>query len=239
MSGLYLKLDSSHRLNYSTTNAGSFSIQLKQALLGRYNLCSVYIPATNFNISTTNNKIPFIENGISKVATLTPGYYATSDLLVAVAAQMTTTSGGYATYTCVQSALPMRITVTSTQLFSFSFGSVPLNSAAIILGFLPTDSTAAATSQVAPNMCNLATVRSFNIQMNSECKFSDVRGVSCAFLIPILGNTGSVSVYEPTDVFPQTICFTQPVSTLNITVSDDNGIPLNLSNEWYMVLNQM
>ena len=235
MSNLYLKLDSSHRLNYNTTNAGAFSIQLQQPLKGYYKLCSVYIPVTNYNISSTNNLIPFYENGAAKLATLTPGYYGTPQLLNEVANKMTTASGGFATYTVTQSLLPLRITVSSTQLFNFQFGTVPLNSAATVLGFLPTD-TQVAASQTATNMCNLASVRSFNIQVNSESQFVDARGGNCAFLVPILGNTGSVNVYEPTEAFPQSIFFTSPISILNIRVCDDNNIPLGLSNEWFLIL---
>ena len=235
MSGILLKLDSAQRLNYSTTNAGSFVVKLQRPLQGYYKLCSAYMPVTNYNISSTNNRIPFYENGTAKVAVLTPGYYASPDLIAQVATQMTTASSGFATYSCTQSALPLRITVTSTQPFNFQFGTVPLNSAAIVLGFLPTD-TSSATSQTATNMYNLATIRSFNIQLNSETSFTDVNGRGCTFVVPILGNSESVTVYEPTESFPQTVFFTSSVSQLTIQVLDDNGTPLNFSADYYLIL---
>jgi hypothetical protein len=235
MSSLFLKLDSSHRINYASTNAGSFNIKLQRPMQGYYKLCSAYMPVTSYNISSTNNRIPFYENGAAKVAVLTPGYYASSDLIAQVATQMTAASSGFATYSATQSALPLRITVTSTQLFMFQFGSVPLNSCAAVLGYLPVD-TPSATSQTATNMYNLATIRSFNIQLNSETQFTDVNGRGCTFVVPILGNSGSVSVYEPTKAFPQTVFFTSPTSQLTIQVSDDNGIPLNFSADFYLIL---
>jgi hypothetical protein len=222
-------------MQYNTTNAGSFTLQTQRAMQGRYKLCAAYMPVTNYNVSGTNNRIPFFENGAAKVATLTPGYYTSSDLIAQVASQLTAASAGFATYSCVQSALPLRITISSTAPFSLQFGTDSVNSAATILGYLPVD-TGTASSQTAPNMCNLASVRSFNIRLNNECQFNDVNGRGCTFVVPILGNSNSVSVYEPSIQFPQTVTFSPAVSVLNISVCDDNGIPLDLSADFYLIL---
>jgi len=203
-------------------------------MVGYYKLCQAYVPVTNYNVSSTNNVIPFYENLTVKTATLTPGYYDTSSLLEEVAVQKTVASLGFATYSVTQSALPLRITITSTQNFQLQFGSNTVNSAAAVLGYTPVD-TGMATSHLASNIANLAAVRSFNISINNESSFIDSQGRSCSFVIPILGNTGSVSVYEPTAVFPQTTYFTSHVSTLNIKVTDDNGVILNLSSDFYFM----
>ena len=237
-SNLYLKIDSSNRLNYATSNAGKFSIALQRPLEGCWRLCQAYIPVSNMNVSSNNNVIYFQENGQSKSATLTPGYYDTATLMAEVAAKMTAASGGYATYTVSQSALPLRLVITSTQQFKFMFGTLT-NSAAGILGFLPLDSPELANSHAAQNMSNLAIQRSFNISVNSESKFVDTVGRLCTFLVPVLGNTGSLALYEPTMMFQQLITFTQPVSSLNIKVCDDRENQLEMFADWYIILGKM
>src|SRR6185437_10578269 len=103
-SDLYLKLDSAQRMNYTTTNAGSFNIVVQRPLEGSWRLCQAYVPVSQFNVSSTNNVINFEENAVSKTATLTPGYYYSNTLMAETAAKMTAASGGFATYTLTQSA---------------------------------------------------------------------------------------------------------------------------------------
>lgn len=237
-SQLYLKIDSVNRTNYATTNAGQFSIPLQQTISGKWSLKQAFVPVSNYNVSPTCNRIPFFENGTAKVAVLTPGYYTSvNDLMKEVALQMTSTSAGFATYTVTQSALPLRITISSTQAFSLQFGTDTVNSAAPILGYLPVN-TAPATSQLATNISNLALIRSFNIAINNLTGFQDTKGASCSFIVPILGNTGSLTIYEPPQWYSQTIEFSHPLNVLNIKVSDDNNNALDLSADWYLILAQ-
>lgn len=237
-SQLYLKIDSVNRTNYTTTNAGEFTIPLQKTISGRWSLKQAFVPVSNFNVSPTCNRIPFFESGTAKVAVLTPGYYTSvNDLMKEVALQMTATSG-VSTFTVTQSALPLRITISSTQAFSLQFGSDSSNSAAPILGYLPAN-TAPATSQLATNISNLALVRSFNIAINNLTGFQDTKGASCSFIVPILGNTGSMTIYEPPQWYQQTIEFAHPLNVLNIKVSDDNNNALDLSTDWYLILAQI
>jgi hypothetical protein len=233
---LYTKIDSSQRLNYTNTNPANFIVNLRQVIQGNWRLCQVYMPSTNYNISTTNNRIPFIDNGVPKTATLTPGYYTSnSTLLNELALQMTIASAGFGVYTCVQSILPLRLTISSTQPFQLLFGSANSCSAANVLGFLPVDSPMA-TSQEAVNGCNLAQVRSFNIRVNNQAQFYDTTGRNCTFMVPIIGNSNEICIYEPSMQFSQRICFDQPTSVLNIQVVDENGVTLGLCADWYFIL---
>jgi hypothetical protein len=231
----YLKIDSAMRMNPLTTSPGQFTVQLQSSITGRWALKQAYAIASNYNISDTNNVIAFYENAVLKTATLTSGYYNVNQLLAELASQLTAASGGYATYTVTQSLLPQRITIASTQNFELRFGSSPDRSAAEILGFPPVD-TASATSQLASSAPNLATIRSYNIQVNDTTGFVDTRGRSSSLVIPILGNSQSLCIYEPTETFPQVLDFHQHVSVLTVKVSDDSGNVLGLTADWYMIL---
>ena len=233
--GTYLKIDSSSRLNPASTSPGEFTIQLSSGLIGQYRLCQAYIPSSFFNINSTNNKLPFYEDGTAKLASLTAGYYDTATLLTEIATQLNAASASYATYTVTQSFLPLRITISSTQSFSLQFGTRPTESCASILGFSAND-TASSTSAVATGICNLATVRSFAIQINNEIGFTDSSGHHCTFLVPITGNSGSLSLYEPPISFSQTVWFTSTTNTLNIRVCDDSGVTLGLTADWYLII---
>jgi hypothetical protein len=231
----YIKLDSSKRLNYAATNPGEFILPLSKPLSGTYSLKQVVIPLSYFNINATNNIIPFYENATAKTAVLTPGYYSDSDLLVQLASAMTATSAGFQTYTVTRSALPMRITIAGTQNFQLLFGSNTVNSAAEIIGFMPID-TPSATSQLAQNISNLSTLRSFSINLNMENGFSDSIGNASTFVIPILGVSGAINIYEPPLHFQQRVTCNSSTSNLRIKVTDDNANALGLCSDWYMIL---
>lgn len=232
---LYIKLDSSQRMNYTTTNPGSFTLTMQRPLRGCWRLCQAYVPVSQFNVSSTNNVIYFYENNVSKTAVLTPGYYDNNSLLTEVATRLNAASGSFGTYNVSQSSPLLRITIGSTQPFALQFQTYTANSAANILGYLPLD-TVLATSQLATNISNLASVRSYNISINNESGFLDSKGRMCSFVVPVMSNTGGLAIYEPSRVYPQFITFSQPTATLTIQVADDNGIPIALSCDWFMIL---
>ena len=232
-----LKLNSSQRINYASTNAGEFTIQLQTSIQGTYTLKQVYIPITNFNVSSVNNVIPFFENGLAKTAILPSGYYTSTTLISAVASSMTAASGGYATYTAAQSAIPLRLTITSTQNFQLLFASQPNQNASTLLGYLPIN-TVSATSQLAAHSIDLSTMLHYNISVNNEIGFVTNTGQSFTFLIPLTGQTNSLTLYEPTLHFPQTVTFRFPTTSLNIKVTDDNNNVVSLGNDWSFVLSK-
>lgn len=222
----YIKLDSSKRINYSSTNPGEFILPLQTPLSGTYYLKQAVIGLSYFNINSTNNLIYFYENGANKTAVLTPGFYADSDLLVQLASAMNAASAGFSIFTVTRSQLPMRISIVSTNAFQLLFSNT-LNSASEVIGFLPVD-TASSTSQVAQNISNLSTLRSFSITINNENGFNDSVGAACTFVVPVLGVSGAIICYEPTSHFPQRVTFNAATTTLKIKVRDDNGNTVQL-----------
>ena len=231
----YIKLDSSKRINYSSTNPGEFTLLLQTPLSGTYSLKQAAIGLSYFNINSTNNLVYFYENATAKTAVLTPGFYSDADLLVQLASALTTASTSFQTYTVTRSSLPMRITISGTQNFQLLFGSNTVNSASEVIGFLPLD-TPSATSQVAQNISNLSTLRSFSINLNNENGFSDSAGSASTFVIPILGVSGAIMMYEPSLHYPQRVTFNSSTTTLRVKIADDNAKTVNLSTDWYFIL---
>lgn len=233
-----IKIDSSQRINYATTNAGQFRVPLQQAMQGTYALKQVLVPITNFNVSATDNVIPFFENGVAKTAALSIGYYTSATLKTAVVNALNTASGGFAIYTADVSSIPQRLTISSTQPFQLQFGTRSTNSIALTLGYLPAD-TDLATFQLAPNGINLSVIRSYNVSVNGEVGFTNNAGQSFTFLVPLTGQANQLCLYEPTLHFPQYLTISQPVSTLHIKVTDDNNNVLSLSADWHFVISRV
>ena len=233
----YVKIDSSNRLNRATTGSGQFYIpSMPQSLeKGLYKLKQVYIPNSSFNITTFNNRIPFFEAGVDKVGVLTPGFYTQSDLIAAIAASMTAASG-IGTYTVSLNVIPYRIVIASTVAFQLKFGSDLVNTASGVIGFVNTD-TALSTVHTATNVSNLADPLSYNIVIRgASSSFRNVNGNSFSFSIPITDNSFGITMYEPSAHFPQMIEFSSLVQTLDISVVDDKNNVIQLSTDWYMVL---
>lgn len=195
----------------------------------------VYIPNSNFNITTYNNRIPFFESGVDKVAVLPPGFYTQPDLMSGIAASMTAASGG-AIFTVTESALPHRLIITSTVAFQLKFGSDKLNTASEIIGFVNTD-TALNTVQTANNVSNLANLRSYNIILHgASSAFRDITGRNYTFCVPITDNSFGITVYEPSVHFPQSVHFNSIVQTLEISLVDEKGNIIQTSTDWHMVI---
>lgn len=233
----YIKIDSGKRLNRSTTSPGEFILPLSKPLSGTHSLKQIVIPLSYFNVNITNNLIYFYENGSAKTAELEPGYYNDSDLLVQLKNALDYASGGYATYTVTRSQLPLRIMVVSTQNFQLLFGSNTVNSAAEIIGYSPVD-TQLFTFHVATNISNLSTLRSFSVNINNENGFVDSVDAACTFVVPVLGVSGAITIYEPSAIFPQRVTFNSPTTNLQIKVTNDNGVAVNLSADWYFILHK-
>jgi hypothetical protein len=234
----YIKLDSGKRINRSTTGPGEFILPLLTPLSGAYLLKQIVIPLSFFNVNQTNNLIYFYENGTAKTAELEPGYYDDATLLVQLKDALDYASGGFSTFTITRSQLPLRIMLSSTNNFQLTFGSNTVNSAAEILGFSPID-TQSFTFHMAANISNLSTLRSFSISVNNENGFSDSIGNACTFVIPILGISNSIQIYEPSLHYQQRITFNSSTTNLIIKVCDDNNATVSLFADWYMILEKL
>jgi hypothetical protein len=201
-------------------------------------LKQIAVPITNYNVDVSNNQVYFTEKLIftRRTISLTPGYYTAADLITELQTQMNAISAGYATYTVSQPGLNQHLVISSTQIFQLRFGTNSLNSAASALGFKNVDTPLGTTTATADSVPNLSLPLSFNIGVNGMTGVRDSTGSNSTLVIPITDNSLSICVYECPAHFQQHLIFESPCKTLFITVKDDDGNFMNLTADWYFIL---
>lgn len=225
----YLKINSADRLNPTTTTPALFTINANQPITG-LRLKDIYLPATAFNVASTNNTIYFTDTA-PRIAVITPGYYTNATLFTAISAAMTVASG-VSTYTAQIISLTQNLLVSSTGTFQFTF-SQTTNSMAEILGFSAVD-TGVSTAQSGFSPLNLSTTLCYNIDINHSIGTITTTTTSTSFVIPALqASVPSEFYFQVPLQMPQGIEF-QATKTLVIGIYDDQHRILNLTSNWYM-----
>lgn len=232
------KIDSSLR-DHLTDTPSNFQITLATPIMGRYELKSCFICADFPNISSKNNVIPFTENGISKRATLTPGYYTNMTIAPAVQTALNHASAGWNTWGVAINPITQRMTISATQTFTLDWGTRPTSSIATHLGYEAVD-TAPSLLIGGTHIVVLDTALSFNIIIDGMGSIVNSKGMWSTFYIPIDQNVGtrSFTLFQPEE-FQQCIDVPQSKSQLRIRVVDDDGQPLDLQQNWQMILGKM
>ena len=236
MSTRFIKLDSAQRINFNTTTAASFTLKgTNMVVQGRYDLKSIIIPITFYNVSASNNAIYFNDTTGNHRAVIPEGFYTAATYITAIGAAMTSAGSG-STYTAFRDTVSLCLkVVSSNNAFCFTFGSNTLNSAAIMMGYAQAD-TLAAYLLTASNIVNISQTRSFNISINNYSNINGLNGNGYTFVIPVTGTTPSLMSYEPTQWFNQSFVVDSPTQTLDIAVYDDNHVLLNCFSDFYMIL---
>lgn len=151
----YLVISSKDK-DTQTDDASKCRIRFAEFIEGRYQLKAIQMTNTIYNIDASNNKVYFYENVTAKVATLSAGSYSASTLATEAATQMTTTSGGYNTYTVTYDNTTKKLAFSASNAFYFNWAADSGYGAWQQLGFNYLTNTNAATSVVAPNVINLS-----------------------------------------------------------------------------------
>lgn len=212
-------------------------MELSAPITGRWELKSVFICVDFPNINSSNNTIPFTENGVTKTAVLQPGYYDDVKLCEEVAKAMTNVSGGLNTYTASLNPITQKVTIqASNSPFTLDWGSRSSNSLAPILGFSSID-TPSSLSATGTRIVTLNPTLSFNITIDGVGEIQNVNGVVSAFYVPMDSELGPLDwhLFEPKQ-FIQHVVFRVPTKTLRIRVVDDHGKLLDLQQDWQMVI---
>ena len=233
-----LKIDSALRDN-TTDSPSNFQITLSHPITGKYELKSCFICADFPNISSKNNVIPFSENGIPKRAILAPGYYTNMTIAPAVQIALNNASGGFNAWGVAINPITQRMTISATQAFTLDFGTRPTDSIAFCLGYEAQNTTPNVLVE-GTRITVLDTVLSFNIILDGLGSIVNSKGMWSSFYIPMDQNTGTRSfiLFQPEE-FQQCIDVVQSKSQLRIRVVDDNGQPLDLQQNWQMILSKM
>lgn len=234
---MLIKLCSADRI--SGTSSHNAVIEFPSyTFTGSYELVEAFVPISYYNVNSRNNVIRLFDNGSAKTATITAGFYTSSTLTAAVKTALDAASGGFQTYTVSIDSTTMKLTVTAGAAFQFLFGTVSTSSAASVLGFSDSD-TSAATSQTSDNIINLNPVLSFNINIEGEGDILTAAGNQQTFTVAITGNSQSYVQYTP-DPGAISVTFRTPKKTLRVKVQDDNGQLLDLNGaDYYVLLREM
>jgi hypothetical protein len=231
-----IRIDSAARDNPLVTTPSQCRIRSSNHIFrGRYGLKLAYIPVTYYSVTAINQIIYFTDT-TTCAAALAVGFYDSTSIMIALATAMNAVSTS-TTYTVTKSTITRNIQVAaSSGTFAFNFSNT-LNSGAALIGF-PAVDTAVASSQLAPFICNLATIRSFNISINNIPGMMDLSGRgNYTFMIPVTVNQLSILVHEPVTFF-QSIVFDTPTRDLTITIYDDNHNIITLQDDFFIILQQ-
>jgi hypothetical protein len=211
-------------------------------------LKSIVMYNTIYTINGNNNKIDFNENSTNKTTTLTNGWYTASSLATHIGTAMTTTSGGFATFTASYSSVTGKMTISSTQNFSLLFltGTNTSSSPYRELGFTSTNgitavNTSAGTSATGNNIVNLGLPLTIYISINNwnGSNIKDTSGTHCTFAVPVNCLAGEMINFNGDDIeqvveVPSNV---NVISQLKITLSSVNNRAIDLNNsEWSLIL---
>jgi hypothetical protein len=225
-------------LNPKTTNPNNCVIVSNLIISGLYQLKSVMLPITNYNINSTNNSIYFNESNSSlKTCIIPEGFYSSfSD--VATALQTSMNSSGTGTYTCTVSSLTNKLTISSTVDFKLLFGSNTVNSASTVLGFVG-DSSSSLTSQTGDHIMNISINTNYNFVIeNTSSSITTLDGKTFSFSIPALSSTPNMVYWQVPLEMPIFIRF-DGTRNINVKIVDDDmKIIQNLNSDWYIVLDK-
>lgn len=211
-------------------------------------LKSLSIFNTIYTINSNNNKIDFNENATNKTTTLTNGWYDSSSLCTHISSSMTTTSGGFATFTATYNSTTGKITISSTQNFSLLFltGTNKSYSPYRELGFTDVNGinaidTSVSTSSTANNIVNLGIPLTLYISINNwnGSNIKDTSNTHCTFAIPIKAGFRELIEYNSSDI-KQTVEIPPGINIISntmvsLTSINNKSIDLNGS-EWSMTL---
>lgn len=210
-------------------------------LEGVYQVKTLVIPNTFFNVDSTNNTIYFFENGLDKSCTLTSGVYDTSTLETEFLSKMNTASTGFNTFTASYNSSTFKYTITGTSVFILRFGTFTTTSAATVLGFTSAN-TASSTSQTSDSVVDLSSLASvgMNIMESNIPGVENSVGQRHSLYVPLSASGGSYIYTFSTDL-SQYLRFAQPTKTLSVKIVNpvnNNVISLNGFN-WELLLSPM
>lgn len=237
----YIKISS---VKKSKGTPYDFNLNFSSPILqGVYKLKNIVIPNSYYTINPNNFNIYFSEDNSSNVITaqISPyGFYDATTITSTIKSALDNASlvyGSNKTYTVSLNSVTNKLTITcNTGTFAFKFGTKNTNSASTILGI--NKDTSFLSSITAENAFNLNNILSFNIQFNDysveNLLIEPSSGYFYSFSVPITVNSNEIQTTEfLQDYYVE---FNNNTRTLNVKILDDNGYPIYLQNDWYMLL---
>jgi hypothetical protein len=175
-------IDSKDRVDNISNSSTDCVFQFNPGFRAQWcEVVNLTMPMSQYNINTSNNAVYFF-NGSNLTFYITPGNYSVYDLIATLEAGFNSVSAGY---TVTYSNVSMKITITCTSNWYFTYGTYNNRSSAYILGFNEVNgvSQLAHTSDNAIDLslplniyCNIA-------EFNSNVK-SSLTGDMATFVFP-------------------------------------------------------
>ena len=198
------------------------------------------MPNTYYNVTSSNNTLALIDNGISRIVTITAGIYNANTIAVALQSALTTASPQ--TWTVSFSLITGLMSFTSTTVFTLlSFVTNLLPLIGYPAGVYPSVGSGISYRSTSPNIVSMDTNLSVNIRIsNCSTRVTDSNGFSSSFNMPFTQTLGGgIELFQPDySSNPIVLHFDTPQRSLQISLYDVTGRQLLLLADWEMVLEQ-
>ena len=206
---------------------------LDEALSGKYKLVSFVFTNNVYNVNDINNKIYFTENGNNLTATLTNGYYDSTDFVTHLSNVLNNAASG--TITVSINSNTNKLTITDTLNIYFTFGTNTNNSARKLLGFNESDGTAN-TTQTSDKPIDLNTYKGIwlDIYENYDKRMYGIDYFNTSMYINGEGSFGEIVRYKNNDNFDQYIQLNN-TKHIEIKFHDRNHNDINLNSEYEII----
>ena len=224
-------------LHSDKSNNNSFT--LDKRIQGLYQLRSFVATNNIYNVNDNNNKIYIEEDGTDHVitATLSNGYYDSSDLKTHLSTTLNNSLNGTVTVEFDENTY--MFTFSNTNGFRFVFGANTTNSARKLLGFNPTDGIPN-TSQTSDIPIDLNPYKNIFITITEDDN-RNVEGIdffNCSLIVNGTFDFGAILRYVDVDNFAQILKF-KNTKMLKVFFHDANNNIINLNSEYQIILQKL
>ncbi len=194
-------------------------------------------PLTMYNINPTNNILYWNDVDGDHAVAITPGNYSIENLLIILKSTMEDASS--VTFTPTYTDITMKIQIDGDSAFSFTFGTNTTNSAAYMLGFTNTDTTAS-TTNIGQKTINLAVPLYINIHVDSFTSMikSSNSQDHPTFCCATSGIGSDVLLWSSSSYCRQiTKCSRDDIQNLRVSLKSYGNRPIDLNDgDWSMLL---
>ncbi len=239
MSQKFLLLDSRDNKNHGSSTSDCI-FQLSDGndfdKVNSVELLSFSCPLTMYNVNSTNNTIYF-NDGSAQSVVIPPSNYDIVTFVEAIIVAMESVSA--LTFLVTYSYETLKLTITGSSAFSFTFGTNTTNSAYNIMGFTDVD-TSSSVTQISPNVINLSIPLYIMIKVDgfSHSTKSSNPYDNATFVVSTIGNNSDILTWTAGTFYPQKVyCFNDNVSTLHVSLRDYSNKVIDLNgSDWCMLL---
>ena len=202
-------------------------------------LLAATIPNTLYNIDSSNNVV-YWDRGGALMATLPPGAYSITSLMVMLGSLMSAADGAFS-YTIAYSETTMKLTISTTAAFSLSVDNQDFALWTVLGWGGQTAPTAAALSHTAPAVVRLDFPNQLLINLGEWCpaNLASTANIRSNFVVCMDHDSQYVMTHKQLTSFDNGADYTtrNGLTTMQVALTDPDGLLVDLNgSEWSMVL---